>query len=604
MNELEPRIGRTPRSIWQILVIYVVGSWIALQVVDLLADIIWLPDWFPQFTLALLVIGLPVVLVTAFVQRRMGDVTATGAGSAAGAAPAELEAGGPAPVRSERFFTWRNVFLGGLASFALWGVVATSWLFFGPASLESRVEVSAADRRSIAVLPFSSVQSDEESRAFSSGIHDDLLTRLARIDSLTVISRTSVMKYRDTRLGIPEIADELGVATVLEGSVQRAGNRLRVSVQLIDARSDRHLWAEAYDAELTTANIFAIQSDMAHAIAMALRTALRPEVEERLAVRPTESLEAYDLYTRGRYLHHRPQGGGKSALEDAADLFRQAIAADSSYAPAYAGLADIYLDLWSSGYLAVEEALPEARTAAERALALDESLAEAHTSLADVLESELRFAGAEREHRRALELNPGSADAHRRYARLLLGLGRYDELVQQLRRAVQLDPLSISYRLSLASGLWFSRDYEGGIAEARKILELEPDNQGALYSLGFASVLNGDYDGGIAPLQRALELRPEYPFNLSGLAWAYARAGRRAEALELLGRVEKRGQMLKEVAIVYGELGEMDRAFAYLERAYAEDPGSLTYMNADPTADALKADPRFAALQGRLGLRM
>jgi TolB-like protein/Tfp pilus assembly protein PilF len=598
MNE-HTEIDGNYRSIWKILGLYVVGSWIALQVVDLFGDIIPLPDWFPQFTLALLVIGLPVVVVTAVVQRRMGDGVVTGVGAVAAAS----EARGPAPAGGERYFTWRNVLLGGLASFALWGVVATSWLFFGPVSLESRVEVSEKVRRSIAVLPFSSVQSDEESRAFSSGIHDDLLTRLARIESLTVISRTSVMKYRDTRLSIPEIAAELGVATVLEGSVQRAGNRLRVSVQLIDAGSDRHLWAETYDAELTTANIFAIQSDMAHAIALALRTALRPEVEEQLAVRPTESLEAYDLYTRGRYLHHRPQGGGKSALEDAADLFRQAIAADSSYAPAYAGLADIYLDLWSSGYLAVEDALPEARAAAEMALALDESLAEAHTSLADVLESELRFVDAEREHRRALELNPGSADAHRRYARLLLDLGRYEELVQQLRRAVQLDPLSISYRLSLASGLWFTRDYEGGIAEARKILELEPDNPSALYSLGFASVLNGDHETGLASLRRALELRPDYPFNLSGLAWAHARAGRRAEALEILSRVEKRGQMLKEVAIVYGELGEMDQAFEYLERAYAEDPGSLTYLNADPTAEALKADPRFAQLIRRLGFQ-
>jgi TolB-like protein/tetratricopeptide (TPR) repeat protein len=586
------------RSTWQVLGIYLVGSWIALQVVDVLGNNFDLPAWFPRFTLALLVIGLPVVLGTAIVQKRLAGHLPVGGRESDGGTEGE-----PAAIGGTgRLLTWRNAILGGLVAFALWGAVATSWLFFGPGSTVGAVP-AAGELRSIAVLPLVSARTDEESQAFTSGIHDDLLTQLTKIDSLTVISRTSVMKYRDTQLSIPEIAAQLGVATVVEGSVQRAGDQVRVNVQLIEARADRHLWAETYNADLTTANIFAIQSDIARQIAAALRGTLTPEVEVRLASRPTESLQAYDLYTRGRYLHQRPQGGTQAALEDAAELFRQALAADPEFAPAYAGLADIYLDLWSRGYLPAEQVLPEARAAAERALELDETLAEAHTSLADVFESELRFAAAEREHLRALELNPGSADAHRRYARLMLDLGRFDELVQQLRRAVELDPLSISYRLSLTSGLWFTGDYEGGIVEARKILELEPDNPGALYSLGFASVLNGDQEQGIAALERALELRPDYPFNAPGLAWAYARAGRRAEALELLDQVEARGQMLKEIAIVYGELGELDLAFEYLERASAEDPGSLTYINADPTAKALQADPRFADFLARLGLQ-
>jgi TolB-like protein/tetratricopeptide (TPR) repeat protein len=593
MNGLKALIDRLQnRSVWQVLGVYALGSWIAIQVVDVLSNSFDLPAWFPRFTLALLVIGLPVVLVTAWVQKRLARRAVV---DSSGVDRSPMAGTG-------RLFTWRNAISGGLAAFALWGVVATSWLLFGPGSSGGRANGSSGDLRSVAVLPFVSVQTDEESRAFTGGIHDDLLTQLTKIDSLTVISRTSVMKYRDTQLGIPQIAAELGVATVVEGGIQRAGNWVRVNVQLIEARSDRHLWAETYDAELTSANIFSIQSDIARQIATALRTTLTPDVEVRLAARPTESLQAYDLYTRGRYLHGRPQGGTKAGLEDAAGLFRQAIEADPDFAAAYAGLADVYLDLWSNAYLPAEQALAEARAAAERALALDETLADAHTSLADVLESELRFAEAEREHLRALELNPGSAEAHRRYARLLLDLGRFDELVLQLRRAVELDPLSISYRLSLTSGLWFTGDYEGGIAEARKVLELEPDNPGALYSLGFASVLNGDTAQGFAALRRALEVRPEYPFNVTALAWAYARAGRRAEAIELLGRVEAQGQMLKELAIVYGELGELDRAFEYLDRAYAEDPGSLTYINADPTADALKNDPRFAQLQARLGL--
>jgi TolB-like protein/Tfp pilus assembly protein PilF len=581
------------RSVWQVLGVYLVGSWIALQVVDVLANNFDMPAWFPRFTLALLAIGLPIVLVTSLVQKRL---TRWAAGD-------DSLAEHGAPAGSERLFTWRNAILGGLVAFAFWGVVATSWMFLGPGTAVLPGVQAGRDLRSIAVLPLVSFQTDEESLAFASGIHDDLLTQLSKIDSLKTISRTSVMKYRDTLLGVREIAAELGVATLLEGTVQRAGDGVRVSMQLIDARDDRHLWAETYNAELTTANIFAIQSDIARQVAAALSATLTPEIEVRLATRPTESLQAYDLYTRGRYLHHRPGGGTESGLEAAAQLFRQAIETDPEFAPAYAGLADIHLDLWSDGYWEAERALSEARTNAEKALALDETLADAHTSLADVAEADLQFDEAERHHLRALELNPGSAEAHRRYARLLLDLKRFEELVAALRRSVELDPLSISYRLSLTSGLWFTGDYEGGIAEARKVLELEPDNPGALYSLGFASTLNGDYEGGIAALERALEVRPDYPFNAPGLAWAYARAGRRAEALEMLERVEARGQMLKELAIVYGELGELDRAFEYLERAYEEDPGSLTYINSDPTAAALQADPRFAGLLERLGLQ-
>ncbi|MGD8869589.1 MAG: tetratricopeptide repeat protein [Gemmatimonadales bacterium] len=590
INGLIDKLQR--RSIWQVLGIYVFGSWIALQVVDVLGNNFDVPTWFPRFTLALLVIGFPVVLVTALVQKRLVRRTVVG----------RLENSRAPAVGTGRLFNWQNAVLGGVTAFALWGAVAASWVLFGPESGAARITASSVDLRSVAVLPFVSVQADEESRAFSSGIHDDLLTQLSKIDSLTVISRTSVMKYRETQLSIPEIAGELGVATVVEGGIQRAGNWVRVNVQLIDARTDRQVWAETYDTELTTANIFSIQSDIAREIAAALRATLTPDVEVRLAVPPTESLQAYDLYTRGRYLHHRPQGGTQEGLQDAARLFRQAIEIDPDFAAAYAGVADIYLDLWSNGYTPAEQALPEARAAAEKALALDETLADAHTSLADVFESELRFAEAERQHRRALELNPGSADAHRRYARLLLSLGRFEELVLQLRRAVELDPLSISYRLSLASGLWFTGDYEGGMAEARKVLELEPDNSGALYSLGFASVLNGDTAQGLAALRRALEVRPEYPFNTTALAWAYAHAGRRDDALRLVDQVEPQGQMLKELAIVYAELGEMERAFEYLERAYAEDPGSLSYINADPTAGALRSDPRFPPLLQRLGL--
>jgi TolB-like protein/Flp pilus assembly protein TadD len=459
----------------------------------------------------------------------------------------------------------------------------------------------AIDPQSIAVLPFENLSADPENEYFSDGITDDILTQLARIGDLEVISRTSIMQYKE-RAGksLPEIAGELGVGTVLEGSVQRAGDRVRVNVQLIDASTDRHLWAQTYDEELTAANIFAIQSDIARKIAAALQATLAPDVEERIEARPTESLEAYDLYNRGRYLANRSLT--REDQESAADLYRQAIAADPAYAPAHVGLAGTYYFLWVLGFLAVEEALPQARAAVERALELDETLAEAHAALGTVLTAELRFEEAEREFQRALELNPGSADAHLGYAGFLIDVARYEEAVRQARRAVELDPLSITNRLVLASTLMFTRDYDASIVESLRILELEPENFHAYHVLGASYTLSGRHEEGLAAILRSIELDPEVLFGRPLLAWVYARAGQRDEALKALEQVEEQGPMLKHIAIVYGELGDLDRAFEYLDRAYAEDPGSLTFLRAEPTADSLKDDPRFAELMRKLGL--
>ncbi|MEE8446980.1 MAG: tetratricopeptide repeat protein, partial [Gemmatimonadota bacterium] len=363
---------------------------------------------------------------------------------------------------------------------------------------------------------------------------------------------------------------------------------------------DRQLWAQTYDEELTAANIFAIQSDIAMKIAAALQATLAPDVEERIESRPTESLEAYDLFTRGRYVSNR--SGTREDQESAADLYRQAIAADPAYAPAHVGLAMTYLFLWFQGFLAAEEALPQARAAVERALELDETLAEAHAALGTVLTTELRFEEAEREFQRALELNPGSADVHLGYSQLLLDLARYEESVRETRRAVELDPLSMGNRLFLANSLMFTRDYEASIDESLRTLEREPENPFAYYILAAAYTLNGQHEEGLAAIRRSIELNPENLFGPTLLAWVYARAEQQDEALEALEQVEEQGPMLKELAIVYGELGELDRAFEYLDRAFAEDPGNLVYLRADPTADSLKDDPRFAELMRKLGL--
>ncbi len=477
---------------------------------------------------------------------------------------------------------------------ALLLLIFGSWLGFGES------QPSAEGSQSLAVLPLINLIGDPEQEYFVAGMHEALISELAKIGALDVISRTSVTRYADTQLSAPQIANELGVTAVLEGGVQRAGGRMRVNVQLIHGVSDQQLWGQIYDEELTAANIFAIQSDVARRIARALRATLAPELKGRIDAQPTESFEAYDLYTRGRYLFNR-----FATHEDrvtAADLFQRAIAADSMYASAYVGLAEAYSFLGGQGYLSAEEALPQARAAVEKALELDETSGAAHAALGSVLLAELRFEEAEREFIRALELSPSSADVHRQYGRLLNRLSRSDESVREGRRAVELDPLSVGNRVSLTSRLFNARDYEAAISEGLNVLELAPDDIGALFFLGVSYVLMDDFDNGLLRLERAVELDPGNPFRVTALAFAHARTQNREEAIQLLQTVEGGGPVLKELAIVYGELGELDRAFDYLERAFEEDPGSLTYLPSDPTADSLRADPRMDALMRRVGL--
>jgi TolB-like protein/Tfp pilus assembly protein PilF len=593
------------RSLWQVLGIYALGAWVALQVVDVLAQNFGLPEWFPAFALGLIVIGLPIVLATAFVQVGVHGSEPSGEPVAGANTPPVAVPSAESSGRS--FLTWKNAILGGVGAFALWGVLAAGWMLLGPGAGSGAAETGSTadgaaatrDLRSVAVLPFATRTTSEEDEYFAEGMHDDLLTQLAKIDSLKVISRTSVMEYKGVNRNIREIADELDVATVVEGGVQRSGDRVRVNVQLIDASTDQHLWAETYDEELTAANVFAIQSDLAKKIAVALEATLTPEVAERIEERPTESLEAYDLYVRGRFILDN-RGSTRDGVEAAADLYRQAIAADPTYALAHAGLATAYLQLFNLGYLSEGDALPPASAAVEQALALNPDLAEGRLLRAQLLRLELRPGESNREVLRVLELNPGSAQAHAQYSAILLDLGRPVEAVLEARRAVQLDPLSVGLRRTLVARLAWVRDYDGTIEESRKLLELEPNEADAHYYAGMAHTIKGQSESAIESFRHAIELNPDDPYYPAGLAWAYARAGDRAQALEYLGQAETAGVPLKEVGLVYGALGDLDLAFEYLERGYETEPGTLAGIGADPSADPLRGDPRWQALMDRM----
>lgn len=600
------------RSLWQVLGIYIAGSWGALQVVDVLASTADLPDWFPSFALALLIIGLPIVLATAFVQEGVG--TAAGAGTTASRAEDGVTAG-TARIdvdrsSARRLFTWRNAILGGVAAFALWGVVATGWLLLGgrgasePAGAAGTADGEidgAPERASVAVLPFAVRSAVIEDSFFVQGVHDDILTQLARIEELKVISRTSVMRYAGVEKPIREIAGELGVTTVLEGGVQRAGDRVRVTAQLIDAATDAHLWAANYDEALTTENIFAIQTQIARSIAGALEAQLTRAEEERIDTRPTENLEAYDLYNRARYLWG---DGTTESRTTALELFRRAAELDPQFAAAHAGFAHTYAWLVGRGEMSLANVTwTEAREAVSRALALDPDLAETHLARGALLElRDLDFEGAERAYRRAAELSPGSADAHNALARLYLNRGRNEEARTELLRSVDLDPLAFAPRANLAFVEFVSRDYEAAEAQAARVVELDPGHPVGYYFLSAALTFRDRHEEAIAAARNAVERDPASTSNRIALGFIHARAGNRDSALAIAADVEARGGSLKEIALVHAALGDTDRAFEYLERARERNPGEIGGLDIDPSADPLRDDPRYRDLLRRAGV--
>jgi TolB-like protein/Flp pilus assembly protein TadD len=596
-------------SLWKVVGLYAAGSWLVLQVVDVLTQNVGLPPWVFTLALLLLIVGLPIVGATAYLHGLGGTMGSTSGGGTAETSPAG-STGAP-----RLLFTWRNALVGGVAALALWGLLVTGWMVLGPgpglASAEgtagetgnaATVDPATRDLRSVAVLPFATRSSNEEDRYFAQGMHDDVLTQLAKIDSLTVISRTSVMKYEGTTKSIPEIATELGVAAILEGGIQRSGDRVRVNVQLIEAATDRHLWAETYDEELTAANVFAIQSDLAMEIAGALQTTLTPETEARIEARPTESLEALDLNARARYLLLESSLDSREKFEQGRDLLRRAIEADSGYAQAWASLGALYMNAGRLAFVSPEEASNVAEAAIDRALKLDPDLSDAHSARGILLREALRYEEAEAEFLRAIALNPGSSEDHRRYASLLLQLDRLDESVRMARRAVELDPLSVQARRTYGDALWWAGDWRGTVAESYKLLEMEPNDAWAYYNAGYGHAMLGENREAIDAFRKATELDPTDPNMPIGLAWGWARADQRDSALAVLSVVPEESGILKEIAIVYGELGDLDRAFALLDRAAVEAPGSIGTLRTDHSADPLKADPRYDALLRRVGL--
>jgi eukaryotic-like serine/threonine-protein kinase len=455
--------------------------------------------------------------------------------------------------------------------------------------------------RSIAVLPLAMVSGEPHQDYFADGVTDALITELAQIGQLRVISRTSVMVYKGIKKPLPLIANELGVDAVVEGSVQRSENRVRIDAELIQASNDHLLWAKSYERD--SRDILTLQSAIAKAIVAEVKVVLTPQEESRLARSPSVNPQAYEAYLAGRFYWNKrtPEG-----IEKSIDYFEQAIANDPAYALAYAGLADSYHALPELTSVPLEEALPKARTAALKALELDESLAEAHAALAMVKEDyDWDWTGAEAEYKRALQLNPGSSATRAFYSNLSLEMGRLPEALSEAKNAEQLDPLSALANDNLSAVLYFSGEYDQSIDQCHKTLEFDPMNPQAYRHLGMAKAQKHLYMDAISDLKKAIELSSASNEAVAELGYVFAVSGREDEARSLLRQLMRPANAhvsQYHLAIIYAGLRETDKALECLERAVKDRSPGIVHLKVSPLFLELRSIARFQQLLRKMGL--
>jgi eukaryotic-like serine/threonine-protein kinase len=453
--------------------------------------------------------------------------------------------------------------------------------------------------QSLAVLPLENLSGDPEQEYFAEGMTEELITQLAQISALRVISRTSVMPYRESRKPLTQIASELHVDAVVEGSVMRSGNRVRITAKLIQASTDKNLWAKGYDRDLT--DVLSLQSEVARDIAEEVQVRVTPQEQARLGGSRQVSPQAYDAYLKGRYHWNKET---EEEYAQARKFFEQAIAIDPKYAAAYSGLADYF---WATDELAPQVAMPRAKEYALKALVIDDSISAAHSTLADVtFYGDWDWPAAEKEYKRAIELNPSDAEAHRIYSVFLSAMARADEALVEIRAAQDLDPISVFTSSSAGWTFYFARQYDRAIEQCQRTLELEPNNVGAHACLGDSYVAKGNYEKAIEESKTATTLSKNDPVRAAGLGRAYALAGDKAAARRILEDLlaESRRHYLppSSLATVYGALGEKEKAISMLEKAYSDRDPYVTWLKVDDAFDVLRQEPRFQELLRRIGL--
>jgi TolB-like protein/DNA-binding winged helix-turn-helix (wHTH) protein len=529
--------------------------------------------------------------------RFVGPITVVGATPAVAAARAPVPATDEEtqPSRPKTALRWKLVVFA--AVFLLAGAAVVAFRYFDWIRWFPRRPV-----HSIAVLPLKNLSGNPADEYFADGMTDELITNLAKISALRVTSYTSVSKYKTTSKPLPQVAQELQVDGIVEGSVLRSGDQVRITAQLIYASRDQHLWAEEYQRYVR--DVLYLQREVARDIAEQVRVTLTPNEQKRLATAGAVDPAAYESYLRGRSFWNQRS---EASLLKAIDQFNKAIEVDAGYAPAYSGLADCYTTLGYLSYLDPLDAFPRARDAATKALELDPSLAEAHTSLAYYnLYHAWNWTEAENEFKKAIELNPNYATAHDWYSYYLMAMGRFDEAWKEVNRAHELDPLSVTISTDIGFNSYYEHNYDEAINQLRSTLAVSPKFPLAHLWLGRAYQQKKMYSEAIDEFNKTDAALPGWVVTIAGMGHAYGEWGHQAEAKQVLIRLN---QMAREkyvtpygVALVYAGLGDKDQAFVWLNKAVAGRSHWLVWLDRDPRWDQIRSDPRFTDLKKRVGL--
>ena len=567
------------RNVYKVAVAYIVAGWALSQGIAQVFPVFDVPNWLIRSIVILIIVGLPIALVLAW----SFEITPEGIKRT------ETADAMPATARRKKHVWIYVVVIGAILSIGLF--------FLGryTAQTPRQSEAATVPQKSIAVLPFDNLSRDPDNAYFCEGVQDEILTRLAKVGDLKVISRTSTQHFKSTPENLPEIAKQLGVAHILEGSVQKADDRVRVNVQLINAMTDAHLWADTYDRKLT--DIFAVESEIAKTIAETLQARLTGSEKNSIAKTPAVNPEAYELYLRGKFFAEKRTGAD---LRKSIEYYDQAIAKDPGYPLAYVGLADSNLLLSAYGTHSPKEAILPARAALKKALELDDSLAQAHASLGLLATLELDLNGAISELERAIQLNPNYATAHHWLALPLMAIGQSSRAIAEGKRAIELDPLSLIINADFCKVYFNARRYDEAEAQARKTLEMDPRFPAAHYYLGGALQFKGKLTEAIAEFQKSADLNNDDQYSLAMLGQAYARQGKTDEAQKVLARIREqaKSQYVSPygLAIVLTALSSKADGIDELERGYDDAGFYISLIKVDPFFDDLRGDPRFEAL--------
>src|ERR1700730_14366205 len=568
------------RNVYKVAVAYAVVGWLIAQIATQIFPFLEIPNWIVRLVILLIAIGFPIALVIAWAFEATPE----------GIKRTEVADAMPATATQKKHMWIYIVIVGALLSVGLFMLGRYGFR-------EKNSSVGELPAKSIAVLPFDNLSRDPDNAYFAEGVQDEILTRLAKVADLKVISRTSTQRFKSAPDNLPQIAKQLGVMHILEGSVQKANDQVRVNVQLVNALTNAHLWAEIYDRKLS--DIFAVQSDIAKTVADTLQAKLTGSEKQMMAAQSTTDTTAYELYHKGRSLWGKRTGDN---IPKAIAFYEQAIARDPNYALAYAGLSSAYI--LAPFYTGADrrESNAKAKEAALKALRLDPNLAEAHTALGKVFFfGEIDLAGAMREYKRAIELKPNDADAHHWYGNdTLPALGQFEEAIVEGRRSVELDPLSVVINADLGVTFFYAHRYDESAKQLRKTLEIDPTSFYTHYNLGIILQATGDLSGAIAEYGKAKQLG-DNTYVSTLYAQAKAHAGDKDAARRMLSDLDKMSQQREVVgywrALLYLSLNNKDEALRWLEQGYKERDGSnISSIKVEPLLNSLHGDPRFEAL--------